>query len=642
MKLAFCLFNYFPYGGLQRDFLRIARVCKSRGHIIQVYTMAWSGEREPDFEIHIIPVRGYQNHVRARQFACKLAAIFEKEKPDVIIGFNKMPGLDVYFAADVCYQSRVSGKYGLSWLPRYRQWIAFEKAVFSPKSKTEILLLSPLQQFEFMRFYSTEARRFHLLPPGISKDRLASVDSEIIRTQIRQSFSVAPNDFLLMMVGSGFKTKGLDRAILAFAALPEDLKKRSHFFIVGEDHAEPFKQLALQYGVSDRILFLGGRDDVPQLLLAADLLLHPAYHENTGTVLLEALASRLPVLTVDVCGYAHYIEEAQAGMVLASPFSQSLFNTTLQSMLHKDQLKNWSENGYNFAKEADIYSLPEKAADFIERINVHSSHQSKDYEINETIQPYFNLSKDLFDQLMNLKGEVFRHQKGRLTERIQLGSHHYFIKKHWGVGLKETIKNIFQGRLPVWGAKNEWRAIQALSALGLAVPKLIAFGERGNNPITRRSFVLMEEIAPAISLEDLSKTWEKTPPTFTFKQLLIRKVAHLTQTLHQHGINHRDLYLCHFLLDISLGLENIRADNITLYLIDLHRAELRRMTPERWIIKDLAGLYFSSKESGLTKRDYYRFMRLYSGKSLKAILSTQWNFWNKVKARGELLYHDHQ
>ena len=44
MKVALCLFKYFPYGGLQRDFLRIAKELKARGHEIRVYVQSWQGE----------------------------------------------------------------------------------------------------------------------------------------------------------------------------------------------------------------------------------------------------------------------------------------------------------------------------------------------------------------------------------------------------------------------------------------------------------------------------------------------------------------------------------------------------------------------------------------------------------------------
>ena len=237
---------------------------------------------------------------------------------------------------------------------------------------------------------------------------------------------------------------------------------------------------------------------------------------------------------------------------------------------------------------------------------------------------------------MALQGEIFRAQKGRVTQRIILGDKAYFIKQHAGVGWREVIKNLLHARLPVMSARQEWQAIQKITALGVAAPKVVGYGERGCLPATRESFILMEELAPAISLEDLCRHWKQSPPDFIFKRDLISKVATIARILHTHGVNHRDFYICHFLM-----LQNASA-NTPLYLIDLHRAELRRKTPARWIIKDLAGLYFSSKDIGLTRHDYYRFMTLYSNKSLRDVIQTEALFWQKVKTRGDRLYRDHQ
>ena len=125
MKLAFCLFKYFPYGGLQRDFLQIARICKERGHHIHVYTMHWEGELEPDFHLHLIKPNGFTNHKRCASFAKKIAACWSHESYDLRIGFNKMSHLDVYYAADVCYQTRIREKYNWVYrlLPRYQYFL---------------------------------------------------------------------------------------------------------------------------------------------------------------------------------------------------------------------------------------------------------------------------------------------------------------------------------------------------------------------------------------------------------------------------------------------------------------------------------------------------------------------------------------
>ena len=366
VKLAFCLFKYFPYGGLQRDFMRIAKECLRRGHQVDVFTMHWDGEFEPGISVKLLIVPGKQNHTRTRQFA----ALVQQQIAhyDLVVGFNKMPGLDVYYAADTCYQAKARALRPVwyRWTPRYRQLVAAESAVFNSDLKTEILLIAKAQQDDFNRYYATQAERFHLLPPGIAKDRVAPVNAADIRLQTRQALGIEDDELLLLLVGSGFKTKGLDRAILGLAALPDELRSKAHLYIVGKDNPKRFQRQAKKLGIIEQIHFLGGRDDIPQLLLAGDLLLHPAYNENTGTVLLEALVAGLPVLTTDVCGYAHYVLDAHAGFVMASPFQQAQFNQALVSMLRSPERAKWQANAITFSKTADIYSMPVCAVDLLE------------------------------------------------------------------------------------------------------------------------------------------------------------------------------------------------------------------------------------------------------------------------------------
>lgn len=366
MKLAFCLFNYFPYGGLQRDFLRIALACRDRGHDIHVYTMRWDGEQIPDFHLHLLKVAGWQNHTRCASFIMQLKKELDAGGYDLVIGFNKMPYLDLYYAADVCYQSRIGQR--ARWyrlLPRYKQWVALEKAVFARGNKTHVMLISAQQQVEYMRCYQTEVSRFSLLPPGIDKDRIPPANAADIRQIVRKTYHIPEQHFFLLMVGSGFKTKGLDRAIRGIAALPSHLQEKVHLMVIGRDNPQPFIKLAQQLQVNNRLQFLGGRSDVPHFLLAADLLLHPSYHENTGTVLLEAMVAGLPVLTVETCGYASYISTANAGMVCSSPFQQADWNAALAAMLVSPARAHWKKNALSFASKEDIFGLPEKAADLI-------------------------------------------------------------------------------------------------------------------------------------------------------------------------------------------------------------------------------------------------------------------------------------
>ncbi len=268
--------------------------------------------------------------------------------------------------------------------------------------------------------------------------------------------------------------------------------------------------------------------------------------------------------------------------------------------------------------------------------------------MHTTILPFFSENRSeeaIFASVMALAGTVYRDQENRRTQRIVHGENRWFLKTHRGVGWKEILINLMQLRLPVLGARHEWRAIQRLNDLAIPTLTVLAYGERGWHPAYRQSFLLTRELPPSISLEELVQQMPMRPISFRLKKQLILQVAQIAQTLHRHGVNHRDFYLCHFLLDLaSLNLfETSQATSakLVLYVIDLHRAGVRKKTALRWIIKDLAGLYFSGHDAGLTQRDYLRFMRAYQGSETIHFSQKERIFWQKVKKRGDKLYARH-
>lgn len=243
-----------------------------------------------------------------------------------------------------------------------------------------------------------------------------------------------------------------------------------------------------------------------------------------------------------------------------------------------------------------------------------------------------------FDQILSLQGEVFRSLDGRRTLRFSVGGKSYFIKIHLGIGWKEIVKNLLQFKIPVMGAENEMKAIRRIESLGVPTMKIAGYGRRGTNPARLQSFLVTDELIGTISLEDFTKDWPTAQPSTVLKRALIDKVASISRTLHENGVNHRDFYICHFLLE----KESIEAaeggGEPLLFLIDLHRTQLRGRVPERWIIKDVSGLFFSSMDVGLTSRDYFRFLREYRQKSLRTIFREDREFLHRVYRKAVALY----
>lgn len=371
VRLAFVLYKYFPYGGMQRDLRRFVQELGERGHQCRIYSISWQGERLPGADLRLLPVSAASNVRRNELFLQRVQADLAANPVDGVIGFNKMPGLDIYFAADPCYLGKALAERG--WLyrlsPRFRHFARWENAVFGPASLTEILLIAETQRHSFQRHYQTPDTRMHLLPAGVSPDRRAPPDAVDRRSEKRRELGLGDADHILLLVGSGFITKGLDRAIRALAAVQDKMSGgERRLLVVGQDKEDRFRRLSHRLGLGDRVIFLGGREDIAGLLLAADVLVHPARQEAAGIVLLEALVAGLPVVVTDSCGYAHHIEAAAAGLVLSSPFDQAELDAAVRRTLDADFLADCRRQALAYARREDLYSMHTSGADLIEKI----------------------------------------------------------------------------------------------------------------------------------------------------------------------------------------------------------------------------------------------------------------------------------
>lgn len=384
MKVLFALYKYFPYGGLQRDMLAIARECASRGHQVSIFCQSWHGEypEATNIDVNVLVDKKHwwmsrANHQKNMRFITALNIAINRIKPDRVIGFDRIPGVDVYYAADTSFKAKLYRE--RPWLyrclPRYRHFMNIETALFQQESPSHILAISQTALEEYRALYQTPIERFTLLAPGVSRDRINHSGERL--WLLHEELQLDKDKKIILAVGSGFRTKGLDRSINALAALPGSLRQKTHLVVVGEDSSDAFVEQAKQLGLAGNVHFLGGRKDVPQLLKSADLLMHPAYRENTGTVLLEAAISGLPVITTPVCGYATYIRENNLGIVLQEHFQPAELNEALATALTNDQKqRDWRNNGLQFAQRADIYDMPKRAADLIERMEKHPRSQT--------------------------------------------------------------------------------------------------------------------------------------------------------------------------------------------------------------------------------------------------------------------------
>ena len=369
MHLSFLIYSYFPFGGLQRDFLRVVKECILRGHKVTVYTLSWDGDIPDGINLILVPVTTRNRIKRNEAYTDWVQRALKQRDGSLVIGFNKMPFLDIYFAADSCFMEKALEQRGFyyKFTSRYKHFKEYEEAVFSVSSLTEVLILSPHQRTAFEKYYPSCESRLYQVPPGISIDRKVDAIDKGVGAQLRAELGLVLNTKLLLQVGSGFRVKGVDRSLRAMAALPKPKLENCHYLLIGQDNPDRYLRLAKKLGIAEQITILPGRDDIPRFLAAADLLLHPAYSESAGYMLLEATIAGLPVLTTSACGYAFHIEQAESGLVCDEPFVQSQLNSYLSRMLGDLDVADWSKSGLEYGRQDELYSQASAVAGFIDQ-----------------------------------------------------------------------------------------------------------------------------------------------------------------------------------------------------------------------------------------------------------------------------------
>jgi len=214
---------------------------------------------------------------------------------------------------------------------------------------------------------------------------------------------------------------------------------------------------------------------------------------------------------------------------------------------------------------------------------------------------------DDFDRVMSRQGgRLFRDFPGRQTIRIELPT---AIGGTVGVFLKRYEA----GYLSAWGrlkrkihwpgaedeALREWETIQRVRTLGIMTAAPVAVGQEKRGGVVTRSFIMTEEIRGSVEGHLFVKNLD-----WKDRRRLFRRLGELTRRLHGAELIHKDLYLGHVLIVP-------RGDSPDLFLIDLQRVAEPCCFHERWRVKDLGAMAYSSLRAGATRADLMEFYQAY-------------------------------
>ena len=199
----------------------------------------------------------------------------------------------------------------------YRRLAAFvEGVIIGRDSPKALIVVSQSMKREFARHYGDAAKNIIVIPNGVDTLRFHPTNRLLYRDQIRQKHGVSRSDPLLMFVGGDWERKGVPHVIEALSLL---LRPDVKLFIVGRGDEKFYSQLAELKLVRERITFVSGKANIWEYYAASDIFVFPTMYEPFGLVIVEAMASGLPVITSRVAGAADLIIDGVNGLLLRAP-----------------------------------------------------------------------------------------------------------------------------------------------------------------------------------------------------------------------------------------------------------------------------------------------------------------------------------
>lgn len=173
-----------------------------------------------------------------------------------------------------------------------------------------LIAISQRVRQELRTYYHTPDEQIVPIPNGINLLRFKP-DPDA-RQAIRQEFNLSDEEPVLLFVGNEFARKGLAFVIQAL----QQMQTKPTLLVVGADHPAPYQKLAQECGVADRLIFTGGRADVPRFYPAADVFVLPTMYETFSLVCIEAMAAGTPVVATSVGGIEDYLRHGENGLLI--------------------------------------------------------------------------------------------------------------------------------------------------------------------------------------------------------------------------------------------------------------------------------------------------------------------------------------
>ncbi|MCX5906577.1 MAG: glycosyltransferase family 4 protein, partial [Deltaproteobacteria bacterium] len=264
MKIAFVRKTYTPYGGAERYLSQLIQRLGREGHEVHIFANRWevkgkgvrSGEeRDPIY--HHVPVVPSPSFLEVLSFAFFSKRLLQEERFDIIHSFERTLYQDIYRAGDGCHREWLRQRRKMdSWVkrlshplnPHHRSLLFLEKRLFQSPRLKRIIANSRRGKEEIRRHYGVAEEKIEVIYNGVDLEVFNPKNIPLYREPIRKELGIDPQAFVILFLGSGFRRKGLDPLMEAFARAREKMPG-AILAVAGKDRTKRYREKARRLGM---------------------------------------------------------------------------------------------------------------------------------------------------------------------------------------------------------------------------------------------------------------------------------------------------------------------------------------------------------------------------------------------------------
>jgi UDP-glucose:(heptosyl)LPS alpha-1,3-glucosyltransferase len=330
MKIALGIRDFSPSrGGAERYLVDLMQFLAREGHEVHVFAHRFDESIE-GLQLHTVKPFPFPKGLRILSFALKCLKQMKRDNFDVIMGVGNTWRADLlqphggvhwkwFWRSLRAYKS--PWLWGAKFLGRIlslKQWVEgiVEDAPYR-KGVKKIVAISEMVKKDIIDYYGIPEENIAVIYNGVDTEHFHPRNKKY-REKIRSLYGLSPQDVVLIFVSHNFRLKGL-RYLIQSLPLIKKKHKNVKLLVVGRDNHVPYWHLAKKMGCGEDIFFAGGVRDLERYYPSADILVHPTFYDACSLVVLEALASGVPVITTRYNGAGGIITDGQEGFVLEDP-----------------------------------------------------------------------------------------------------------------------------------------------------------------------------------------------------------------------------------------------------------------------------------------------------------------------------------